>query len=457
MKYLLLLLLFSVVHANAEITIIVNKYPKGTTEIFVAGSFNQWNPSMKEYQMIKSKGIYYLKINQKSAFEFKFTQGSWAHCEVNADGSQKANRVFQPTNLNDTIWVSIEKWAKEKSQTPPISTMQKNVLEWKDFYMPQLQRNRTIRILLPLDYSKSKKRYPVLYLQDGQNVFNQTTAANGTEWGVDETMNAMQKHGSFGCIVVAIDHGGALRSKEYIPFNTKRFGESQGKAYAEFVAMTLKTAIDSAFRTLSSPLFNGIGGSSLGANIAQYIAFKYPEKFRKVLLLSPAYWVSDSSYLMIPESNPPRLMRLVMRSAAIEGGDSETCINMFRMRDTLFRHGFYSGDISDSIVKDGAHSEWFWKREFQSAFTSLYGQWIPLGKLKRDLSIVPNYRVNKTLDLSYSNVIIEPLHLSGFLYQKGKQNNLWISGYYRGDIQILILSSDTVYYKTIKYTSLPSE
>ncbi len=456
MKYLLLLLLFSVVNANAEITIIVNKYPKGTKEIFVAGSFNQWNPSMIECQMIKSKGIYYLKINQKAAFEFKFTQGSWVQCEVNADGSQKANRVFQPTNLNDTIWLSIEKWSKGM-QLQLKSTAQKNVLEWKDFYMPQLQRNRTIRILLPLDYSKSKKRYPVLYLQDGQNIFDQTTAANGNEWGVDETMNAMQKQGGYGCIVVAIDHGGALRSKEYIPFNTKRFGESQGKAYAEFVAMTLKPSIDSAFRTLASPLFNGIGGSSLGANISQYIAFKYPDKFGKVLLLSPAYWVSDSSYLMIPESNPPRLMRLVMRCAAIEGGDSETGVNMLRMRDTLFHHGFYKGDISDSVVADGAHNEWFWKREFQSAFIALYGQWIPLGKLKRDLSIVPNYRVNKTMDLSYSNVIIEPLHLRGFLYQKGKQNNLWISGYYQGDIQILILSSDTVYYKTIKYNSLPYE
>lgn len=456
MKYILLLLLFIVVNAKADVTIIVNKYPKGTQEIFVAGSFNQWNPSMKEYQMIKSKGIFYLKINQKGAFEFKFTQGSWAQCELNADGSQKANRVFQPANLNDTIWLSIEIWSKGV-ELPLKSTAQKNVLVWKDFYMPQLQRQRTIRILLPLDYGKSKKRYPVLYLQDGQNIFDQTTAANGNEWGVDESMNTMQKQGGYGCIVVAIDHGGTLRSKEYIPFNTKRFGESQGKAYAEFVAMTLKPAIDSAFRTLSSPLFNGIGGSSLGANISQYIAFKYPEKFGKVLLLSPAYWVSDSSYLMFPESNPPQLLSLVMRCAAIEGGDSETGVNMLRMRDTLFHHGFYKGDISDSVVADGAHSEWFWKREFQSAFIALYGQWIPLGKLKRDLSIVPNYRVFKPLDLSYSNVIIEPQYLRGFLYQKGKQNNLWISGYYQGDIQIFILSREIVYYKTIKYNAPPYE
>lgn len=110
------------------------------------------------------------------------------------------------------------------------------------FAMPGLNRHRQVRLYLPPGYSSSDKRYPVLYMHDGQNLFDEATAYAG-EWGVDETLNELASAGQLELIVVAIDNGGEKRMTELNPVDHAKFGKAEGKAYVEFIATTVKPYI----------------------------------------------------------------------------------------------------------------------------------------------------------------------------------------------------------------------
>lgn len=373
MKILLFIVLCLSQYCNAQVTLILTNVPKNTSDIFIAGSFNNWNPGDPKYRLTKGNGSYFITLTQVDEFEFKFTQGSWNTVEINKDGSAISNHKHKPSGKHDTLFLTVDNWANNKLE-PIKSTAQKNVIILPNFYIPQWQTTRTVRILLPLDYKESNKFYPVLYMHDAQNLFDDATSFSG-EWGVDETMNKLQKEGGYGCIIVGVDNGEERRRNEYIPFDTKRFGKSVGDAYADFIALTLKPYIDSAFRTIPMREFTGIGGSSLGGVISQYIAIKYPEKFSKTLIFSPAYWSSDSNYLFTKNYKRNQPFQMVLLCAALEGGEKQYQIDMLRMKEELISNGFDSNNIYDTVIADGAHKEWFWKREFEGAFLKLFGNW----------------------------------------------------------------------------------
>src|SRR5215212_12069243 len=113
---------------------------------------------------------------------------------------------------------------------------------------PELGNQRDILVYLPPAYDFSQQRYPVIYMHDGQNLFDEATSYNG-EWQVDETMEALSQAG-YPAIVVGIPNLGARRIEEYNPFPDPQHGVGQGQAYLAFVVETLKPLIDQEFRTL---------------------------------------------------------------------------------------------------------------------------------------------------------------------------------------------------------------
>ena len=154
------------------------------------------------------------------------------------------------------------------------------------FYLPQLNRTRRIWLYLPADYFTVKKKYPVLYMQDGQNLFDEQTSFSG-EWGVDETLDAMQP----GCIVVGIDNGGVQRMTEYNPHDNQQQGKGEGIQYLEFIVKTLKPYIDKHYRTLKTKKHTFIAGSSMGGLISFYAGLYYPKVFGSIGVLSPSFWI----------------------------------------------------------------------------------------------------------------------------------------------------------------------
>jgi predicted alpha/beta superfamily hydrolase len=183
----------------------------------------------------------------------------------------------------------VEEWADRFPAKPRVSTAGKNVrIIDTAFLIPQLKRVRRVWICLPPGYAGSAKHYPVLYMHDGQNLFDDATSYSG-EWGIDEFLDSTKARQS---IVVGIDHGGATRTTEYNPYDNEKFGKEEGDAYVDFLVKTLKPFIDKNYRTLKNPANTFIAGSSMGGLISMYAVLKYPHVFGGAGVFSPAFWIS---------------------------------------------------------------------------------------------------------------------------------------------------------------------
>lgn len=157
-----------------------------------------------------------------------------------------------------------------------------------------LDTARDVLIYLPPGYdTDTRRRYPVLYLQDGQNLFDGATAfIPGKEWRVDETAQRLIRARAIEpLIIVGIYNAGVHRLAEYTPSATRRFREAgRADAYGRMIVEELKPLIDRTYRTLPDAMHTGIGGSSLGGLVSLYLGLKYPQVFRKLAVLSPSVW-----------------------------------------------------------------------------------------------------------------------------------------------------------------------
>jgi predicted alpha/beta superfamily hydrolase len=159
-------------------------------------------------------------------------------------------------------------------------------------HSPQLSNKRTVLLYLPTSYGTGQKHYPVVYLQDGQNLFDPATAFGGKTWRAGEAMTLLAAAG-IEAIVAAPYHMEAQRIEEYNPFAHWRRG--RGAAYIEFVAETLKPIVDHDLRTVPEAAGTVIGGSSMGGLISLYAYCVRPDVFGGALMMSPSLWVASGA------------------------------------------------------------------------------------------------------------------------------------------------------------------
>ncbi|HYC27687.1 MAG TPA: alpha/beta hydrolase-fold protein, partial [Chitinophagaceae bacterium] len=258
-------------------------------EVYLAGSFNGWNPKDETFRLRKDdKGNFSLLLRNIPAgtYEYKFTKGGWETVETDANGQNIGNRTLKLSS-DTTIAISIAGWSMGVNAVKKETASANVRIIDTSFYIPQLKRSRRIWVYLPPDYSGGTKKYPVLYMHDGQNLFNEATSYAG-EWGVDETLDSMKKQ----CIVIGIDNGLLKRMNEYNPYNNERFGPGEGRQYIDFIAKTLKPYIDKKYRTLKDRNNTIIAGSSMGGLISMYAAVIYPRVFGAAGVFSPSFWIS---------------------------------------------------------------------------------------------------------------------------------------------------------------------
>jgi metallo-beta-lactamase class B len=355
--------------------------PSGAT-IHVAGSFNLWNPNAPGFALARDSGGTYaitLPDDVRGAIEFKFTLGSWETVETTALGADVANRTLEIPATGALLFSgSVAGWKSGASPSAPRpSTASPSVSVLSDsFSMPQLGRTRRIWLYLPPGYGTTTKRYPVLYMHDGQNVFDAATSFAG-EWGVDETLDSLHVKGDRGAIVVAIDNGGTHRLDEYDPWvsTNRQYGGGEGDAYVEFLVHTLKPYIDQHYRTRPNRRDTGIMGSSMGGLISLYAALKYPDVFGRAGVFSCACWIARSHVFTYARHTKPlrSLPRLYFVSGALETKDAEPARDQREMVDSLVAAGFPVGTAVQSFISaDGKHAEWFWRREFPDAYRWLF-------------------------------------------------------------------------------------
>jgi predicted alpha/beta superfamily hydrolase len=372
MKKLLFLLVLITNCTIAQVTIKITQIPTNTpqnTTIYMPSSINSWNAAGSALQDL-GNGQYQIIIPESTGtVQFKFTRGSWAMVEGNANGGFLPNRSFTFTGNPQTINLTVQSW-EDLGGTNSTAASNVSILS-TSFFMPQLNRNRRIWLYLPPDYYTTIKTYPVLYMHDGQNLFDTATSFSG-EWQVDETLNTLFNQGNYGAIVIGIDNGGAERLNEYSPWNNPSYGGGQGDLYAQFIAETLKPYIDANFRTKPQAQFNAQIGSSMGAFISTYIAAKYPNVFQKVGNFSSAYWFAKPDLLNYIATNTQNYnnarMYFVAGSSEYSGmiADNNDVKNAFQNKQMT---------ISNTLTKYdsyGTHTESYWRGEFSAAYLWLF-------------------------------------------------------------------------------------
>jgi predicted alpha/beta superfamily hydrolase len=373
--YFLFCLLIIFMHQGyAQVTLRIISLPKNTPEkpdIFVAGSLNGWNPGDNNFSLKQGgDGIWAITIPEgKGKIEYKITRGDWSKAEGGPKGEEIGNRSFTFTGIPQIIDLTIQSW-KEKLQ----STAQPNVqILDTAFFMSPLNRTRRIWLYLPPDYATGTKRYPVIYMHDGQNLFDQSTSFSG-EWEIDETLNHLQKEGDYGAIVVGIDNGARKRLDEYSPWANKAYGGGEGDEYIDFIRDNLKPFIDQKFRTKSTPEYTCLWGSSMGGLISTYGVLKYPETFGKAGVFSPSYWFSFDSLTQTITTKTSNLERIKIIHVAGEKEGANMKVFIHRVNDALTTQKIPVSNLKVKIDTDGTHTEGYWKREFAEAYKWLFSK-----------------------------------------------------------------------------------
>ncbi|MFC5479973.1 alpha/beta hydrolase [Massilia suwonensis] len=235
--------------------------------------------------------------------------------------------------------------------------------------IPGLNRKRQIRLYLPPGYATSGKRYPVLYMHDAQNLFDDATAFAG-EWKVDETLDALSKEGKLELIVVGIDNGGDKRITELNAWDNARFGHAEGKQYTDFIVGTLKPAIDAKYRTLPDRAHTAIMGSSMGGLASHYAIAQYPQVFSKAGVFSPAYWTATPSFDFMAQHPLPKDARVYLLMGEKEGDSMVPDVQ--RMAQVVEKSGHPKANTVLKIVPEQKHNEAFWSGELREALLWMF-------------------------------------------------------------------------------------
>jgi len=372
MKKFFLLFVYAIVccfaHAQYSLRLVVTGVAtKQLDEIYVAGNFNSWNPYSDSFKLKpfgRGRKAIVLKDISAGSYQFKFTRGSWKTVETTAKGVDIANREVQVNN-DTSVNITVDGWKDDfpDKPKPNTATAQVQVMDTA-FFMPQLNRYRRIWVYLPKSYNQTKgKSYPVLYMQDGQNLFNVQTAF-AAEWGVDECLDTLQQQTGKECIVIGIDNGGDRRSTEYNPYDNDKFGKGEGAQYVEFLVKTLKPFVDEKYRTIKDAQHTSIAGSSLGGLISLYAQMKYPNVFGASGIFSPAFWIAPQLNAELTNINWSSFQRFYFYAGKNE---SETMVSdMDKIIDLIQTKHQY--DITRSVYPLGQHSEKYWRDEFDDFY-----------------------------------------------------------------------------------------
>jgi predicted alpha/beta superfamily hydrolase len=231
-------------------------------------------------------------------------------------------------------------------------------------WSPERENARDIYVYLPPSHDSAERPFPVVYMQDGQNLFDNALAF-GAEWQVDENMERLS-HLGLEAIVVGIPNLGAERCDEYSPFRDAKHGGGSGDQYLDFVTRTLKPLIDQRFRTDPSRDATGILGSSMGALISLHAFFARSEVFGFAGVMSPALWFAEHGIFAALEKAPFMPGRLYLDVGTGEG--EGTVADARRLHQLLLSKGYRPGETMMYVEDDGAeHSEDAWARRVRTA------------------------------------------------------------------------------------------
>jgi predicted alpha/beta superfamily hydrolase len=346
--------------------------------VFVAGSFQQpapWQPRDPAYALTRQPdGRWTITLDlPDGSHEFKFTRGGWDRVEKGPNGEEIPNRSLTVPGPG-THDLTVAAWADMGTITGHVEFFE---------YAPFLA-GRRCWVYLPPGYFESARSYPVLYMHDGQNLFDARTSFAG-EWHVDETCEALISSGQIEPIIVVGIQNSEARLVEYTPWpDTGGLPGGGGDAYLGAIRDVLKPEVDRRYRTKPDQANTAMGGSSLGGLISAYAGFTYDATFGKILAMSSSYWWDNRHMLTYAEGRPrPNLARFYQDMGTIEEGapsdDDGDGIDDY-IEDVRSMHaicvdkGFVAGlDLLTIEAQNHTHSEFFWAQRLPNALRFLFG------------------------------------------------------------------------------------
>jgi predicted alpha/beta superfamily hydrolase len=245
---------------------------------------------------------------------------------------------------------------------------------------------RTIRVLLPPGYDAPEnrsRRYPVLYMLDGQNLFDACLSdVSHNEWGMDETVYRLVAEKKIPpLIVVGVDHAGKDRAHEYLPYKDyvgdPDMPEPAGRSFPDFLVKEVMPLVDGAYRTLPGQPNTGIGGSSYGGVATLYALLAQPGRFGYGLIESPTMWIGMGQ--LVRDTGPLIAMprKVFFAFGGKEADDpaiSERMIGLIRIVETNFRAaGYDDSNLRFVVVPDARHTESAWAARLPDALTFMFG------------------------------------------------------------------------------------
>lgn len=240
-----------------------------------------------------------------------------------------------------------------------------------------VEEARDVILYLPPDYnSATERRYPVLYLHDGQNLFDAATAFAGNEWGLDELAEELiQTRQIEPLIIVGIYNAGPKRMSEYTHVQDRRGRGGRARAYGKLIVRDLKPFIDAEYRTLPNSESTGLGGSSLGGLVTLYLGLHYPQTFGKLVVMSPSIWWANRAILReVRKLRDKSGQKIWLDIGTCEGQYPESCVkNVQDLHDALVAKGWEDGYDLKFVEDYGAgHNEKAWGFRMRDALRFLF-------------------------------------------------------------------------------------
>jgi predicted alpha/beta superfamily hydrolase len=255
-------------------------------------------------------------------------------------------------------------------------------LRLHEFPSEVFRNTRMLRVWVPPGYEAPEnrvRRYPVLCLNDGQNLFDSATAFNGIAWRVGDTAERLIREGTIPpIIVVGIDHAGSDRMKEYLPYCSLSPAMlfPQGKRYPAFLVREVMPFVSERYRVAPGAENMGLGGSSLGALISLYTAITRPGIFSRLLLESPSLFISKSRILRRSRVSRHWPARVFLAIGTREDGREDKnrqVVEDVRTLEGIIRRARSEACLLVKIDEGATHNENAWAKRFPEALAFLFG------------------------------------------------------------------------------------
>lgn len=343
-----------------------------TAQVYLTGNvpeLGNWNPA--KIEMERSGDDTWEKeivLRDPMLLEYKYTLGSWEQEATDSTGSPLSNFTVK---VESSLQVKnqVTHWRNGSKGKAPVTGGVTGELAYhkevgKDTAIP----SRDLVVWLPPNYGQDKKkRYPVLYMHDGQNLFDPNTSSFGVDWRVDETADSLIRAGEMEPIIIVGINNTEDRMQEYTP------GE-KGTAYMDYVVNTVKPFIDSTYRTRPGAKYTATGGSSAGGTMAFMLAWEHPEVFSKAICMSPAFKIQQIDYVDDVQAYKGRKKPLYFY---IDNGgvelEEQLQPGIDEMLQTLKQKGYREGkDYTWEKEENAKHFESAWGKRMPQALKLLF-------------------------------------------------------------------------------------